>query len=198
MRGTGNSGVEHTLILARSDAVVIDLYARSVHQPLTDSFGLIFGLARSADRGQGGGSMQPVRRISRCGSRHAPATRSRKASRRPPWRWSSLPLTGLAGPDGRRLTLGDNRASLEAAPSHTIPLDQKITSPRPANETTMPVPVPPAVVAEAPVIRVVPPKEATATPAFKPEPKAATPSARIDRVRHEPDRKAKVSVKTVF
>jgi hypothetical protein len=107
-----------------------------------------------------------------------------------------LPLTVLAGPDGRRLTLGDNRASLEAGPSRSLTHDTKASSSERANQTTMPALVPPTVIAEAPAIRVAPPKDQTATPAFKPEPSAATTPARIERVRHTPDRKTKVTVKT--
>ena len=110
-----------------------------------------------------------------------------------------LPMTVSAGPDGRRLTLGDNRASLDAAPSHSRPLDQNPATARLGNQTAIPVPVPPAVVAETPAIRVAPAKDykdQTATPAFKPEPPAATTPARVERVRHTPDRKTKVTAKT--
>lgn len=107
-----------------------------------------------------------------------------------------LPLTVLAGPDGRRLTLGDNRPSLDAGSSHSLSLDRQATPSVLPSLTMMPAPVPPAVVAEAPAIRVGPVNDQTSTPAFKPEPSAVTTPARFERVRHTPDRKTKAMVKS--
>jgi hypothetical protein len=102
-----------------------------------------------------------------------------------------LPLTVLAGPDGRRLTLGDNRAYQEPALNSGRPLGQLAASNNqgspPAGLAVTPIQ------ADTPPLRVVPANQQAATPDFKPEPKAA--AARVERVRHTPERKAKVTVK---
>ena len=109
-----------------------------------------------------------------------------------------LPMTVLAGPDGRRQTLGANRASLETAPGHSFTLDQAASSSVLTSQATVsnaaPVPLP--VQADTPPVRVLPPNAQAVTPDFESEPKVAAAPARAERLRHTAVRKTKVTVKT--
>ncbi len=97
----------------------------------------------------------------------------------------ALPLAVSAGPDGRRLTLGDNRAyHVPQQGTAARPLDQLASSPTPVQAEA------------APPIRVAPSSAQAATPAFKPASEPDVVAPRVERVRHTPERKAKVAVKT--
>jgi hypothetical protein len=135
-----------------------------------------------------------------------------------------LPLASLAGPDGRRLTLGANRAYHDPAPGPALPFDQAATTALPlsptqiyrAPEQLLPVqpridPSPPLAGVEAPPVRVVSPDLPAATPAITADSSVSAVPVRLDEARHtparavparaekvayEPSRKTKVTVKT--
>ena len=124
-----------------------------------------------------------------------------------------LPLGVLAGPDGRRLTLGANRAYFDPPPSLAVPLDRFASSARPpaptqlyrAPDALLPVgqagasytgPQATPSAADAGTMRAVADRPDAVTPDFKTEQKASTPQRRIEHVRHEPAHKVRASVQT--
>lgn len=110
-----------------------------------------------------------------------------------------LPLSVWAGSDGRRMTLGANRAYDEPAPGYALPIEQMAGAVLPTLPSTIghehrdtvaeSVRPPVAPIADTPPIRVIPPADSTQreaqtmpeakpapTPAFTPQPSQAAAS----------------------